>query len=123
LLTGATALLVYATGGVRFAYLHLMYVPVALGALVFGTWGGIATGVLGGLLVGPFMPIDTSTGEMQQTINWVYRLVAFSLVGSLVGAGAQLLRQHLHELEWLHEHHPDTGLLNAVGLLKELDDL
>ena len=26
----ATASLVYATGGVRFAYLHLMYVPVVL---------------------------------------------------------------------------------------------
>lgn len=33
LLASGTAWLVYATGGVRFAYLHLMYVPVVLSAL------------------------------------------------------------------------------------------
>jgi diguanylate cyclase len=123
LLAVGTAWLVYATGGVRFAYLHLMYVPIVLSALAFGVPGGVAAGVVGGLLIGPLMPIDTSTGEMQQPINWTYRLVFFTLNGALVGAGAQLLRRHLRELEWLHEHHPDTGLLNVSGLLKELDDL
>jgi diguanylate cyclase len=65
LLAVGTAWLVYATGGVRFAYLHLMYVPIVLSALAFGVPGGVAAGVVGGLLLGPLMPIDTSTGEMQ----------------------------------------------------------
>jgi len=123
LLALGTAWLVYATGGVRFAYLHLMYIPIMLGGLAFGVPGGVAAGVLGGLLIGPLMPIDTATGEIQQTINWTYRLAFFTLNGALAGAGAQLLRRHLRELEWLHTHHPETGLLNSSGLLKELEEL
>ena len=42
LLVLATAWLVYATGGVQFAFLHLMYVPVVLSALAFGVRGGVA---------------------------------------------------------------------------------
>ena len=38
-----------------------------------------------------------------------------------MGIGAQHLRRHLHEMQWLHEHHPDTGLLNLAGLIKQLD--
>jgi diguanylate cyclase (GGDEF)-like protein len=120
LLALATAWLVYATGGVQFAFLHLMYVPVVLSALAFGVRGGVLAGIVGGLLLGPLMPLDTSTGVMQQPLNWIYRLAAFALIGALVGAGAQLLRRQLRELEWLHEHHPDTGLLNLAGLIEEL---
>jgi diguanylate cyclase (GGDEF)-like protein len=123
LLALATAWLVYATGGVQFAFLHLMYVPVVLGALAFGVRGGVLAGIAGGLLLGPLMPLNTSTGAMQQPLNWMYRLTSFALIGALVGAGAQLLRRQLRELEWLHEHHPDTGLLNLAGLIKELDGM
>jgi len=116
----ATAWLVHATGGVRFAYLHLMYVPVVLAALAFGVPGGVLAGIAGGLLLGPWMPQNTSTGEMQPALNWGYRLTFFTLIGVLVGVGAQHLRRHLHEMQWLHEHHPDSGLLNLAGLLKQL---
>ena len=119
----ATAWLVYATGGVRFAYLHLMYVPVVLSALAFGVSGGVLAGIAGGVLLGPWMPQDTSTGEMQGGFNWSYRLTFFTLIGALVGVGAQHLRRHLHEMQWLHEHHADTGLLNLAGLIKQLDRL
>ena len=116
-----TAWLVYATGGVRFAYLHVMYVPVVLGALAFGVPGGVLAGIAGGLLLGPIMPINTSTGEMQELFNWSYRLTSFTLIGALVGAGAQRRRRQLRELEWLHEHHPDTGHLNQGGLIERRD--
>jgi predicted signal transduction protein with EAL and GGDEF domain len=119
----ATAVLVYETGGVRFAYLHLMYVPIVLGAIAFGLPGGVAAGIGGGVLLGPWMPIDTSTGEMQEPLNWIYRLVFFALIGLLVGTWSALLRRHLRELEWLHEHHDDTGLLNLAGLMRRLDEI
>lgn len=119
----ATTWLVHATGGVRFAYLHLMYVPVVMAGLAFGVAGGVLAGIAGGLLLGPWMPQDTSTGEMQRLFNWSYRLTFFTLIGALVGIGAQHLRRHLHEMQWLHEHHPDTGLLNLAGLIKQLDRL
>jgi len=121
LLAAATAWLVHATGGVRFAVLHLMYVPVVLSALAFGVPGGVVAGIAGGVLLGPWMPLDSATGEAQTALNWIYRLTFFTLIGMLVGVGAQHLRRHLREMQWLHEHHADTGLLNLAGLMKELD--
>ena len=121
LLAGATASLVHATGGVQFAWLHLMYVPVVMSALAFGVPGGLVAGIGGGLLLGPWMPLDTATGAAQSTPNWIYRLTFFALIGMLVGVGAQHLRRHLREMQWLHEHHADTGLLNLAGLIKHLD--
>jgi hypothetical protein len=41
--------LVYATGGVRFSYAHLMYVPVVLGGIAFGVPGGLVCAIVGGL--------------------------------------------------------------------------
>lgn len=123
LLAIGTTWLVYATGGIRYSYSHLMYVSIALSALTFGMPGGLVAGVVCGLLLGPMMPINTTTGEMQDTLNWTYRVIFFCAIGALVGASAQLLRKHLRELEWLHEHHPESGLLNLPGLLKRLDEL
>ena len=119
----AVTWLVYATGGVRFSYAHLMYVPVVLGGIAFGVPSGALTAIVAGLALGPFMPINTTTGEMQDPLNWVYRMVFFAAVGVLVGAWAQRYRHQLRQVEWLHEHQEETGLLNSAGLLKELDAL
>src|SRR5262249_18871711 len=121
LLASGVTWLVYATGGVRFAYLHLMYVPVVVSGLAFGVPGGFLAGVAGRLLLGPLMPQNTDLGLMQETYNWIYRLGFFTFIGVLVGTWQQILRRHLRELAWLHEHHEDTGLLNLAGLLKQLD--
>lgn len=118
-----TTWLVYATGGVRLSFAHLMYVPVVLGGIAFGVPGGLLTALVGGLALGPLMPINTATGEMQDPLNWIYRIVFFAFIGVLVGGWAQLYRRQLREVEWLHEHDADNGLLNTVGLLKQLDPL
>jgi len=114
------AWVVYATGGVKFATLHLMYLPIIFAALVYGTGGGIAAGVVGGLLLGPFMPLDTVTGETQNLSNWLYRSAFFCMVGGVVGVGVGALRKQLTILDWLNEHDARTGLLDRTGLLKAL---
>ena len=40
--------------------------------------GGVLAGIAGGVLLGPWMPQDTSTGEMQGAVNWLYRLTFFT---------------------------------------------
>ena len=111
---------VYATGGVKFATLHIMYLPIIFAALACGTAGGIAAGAVAGLLLGPFMPLDTVTGEAQNLGNWLYRAAFFCLVGGIVGVGVDALRKQLKILDWLNEHDARTGLLDRTGLLKTL---
>lgn len=123
LLIVGIAWLVYATGGVRFAYLHLMYVPVVVSGLAFGVQGGVLAGVAAGLLLGPYMPQNTELGLWQETYNWMLRLAFFTFIGALVGTWEQLLLRHLRQLEWLQVHHEDTGLLNQAGLIRSLDAL
>ncbi|MGN6581040.1 MAG: putative bifunctional diguanylate cyclase/phosphodiesterase [Bordetella sp.] len=119
----ATAWLVYATGGIRYSWSHLIYVPVVLGGFAFGVWGGVLAGIIGGLALGPLMPINTLTGEMQTFLNWVYRLIFLCINGALVGALSQLFRRYLYKLQWLHDHHDDTDLLNLSGLTLALNEM
>ena len=113
-----SAWLVHVTGGAQFATLHLVYLPIILAALVFGTGGGIVTGVVAGLLLGPYMLLDTASGEMQQLANWLLRMVFFCMVGGVVGVGAGTLRRQLKMLDWLNEHDAGTGLLNSTGFAR-----
>lgn len=114
------AWLVYATGGVRFAVLHTMYLPVILAALVFGIRGGVLAGLAGGLLLGPYMPQNTDLGLSQELLNWLYRAAYFCAVGGLVGLGVGALRKQLTTLAWMNDHDARSGLLGRVGLLKML---
>ena len=85
----AIAWFVFATGGAKFATLHLMYMPTHSAALVSGAGGGIAAGVVAGLLLGPYMPLDTVTGEAQNPEQLALprpRSSAWS--GGVVGVGA-----------------------------------
>ncbi|MBR0895649.1 GGDEF domain-containing protein [Bradyrhizobium tropiciagri] len=110
--------LVYFSGGAQFATLHIMYLPIILSALVFGAAGGLVAGVVSGLLLGPFMPLDVLDGEAQQLVNWLLRAAFFCLIGGIVGIGASALRRQLNRLDWLTEHDPSTGLLNQAGFAR-----
>jgi hypothetical protein len=76
---------VYLTGGTKKVFMHLMYIPIVLSSLFWGTYVGLATGVICGMAAGPWMPLDVSSGIMQDPINWISRLIMFSLIGLLTG--------------------------------------
>jgi len=111
-----TYLLVRLTGGIQYVYSHTMYIAIILGALLYGVKGGIIFAVIGGLVLGPFMPIDTLTGEQQLFINWVYRLFIFVLIGTITGLFSESTKKHLERIIILLSIHPDTKipLLNSV---------
>lgn len=71
-----SAWLVHLTGGAKFAILHLMYLPIILAALVFGTGGGIVAGVAAGLLLGPYMPVTSRSAictRARSSTPWMRR--------------------------------------------------
>ncbi|GGC06392.1 hypothetical protein GCM10007205_14470 [Oxalicibacterium flavum] len=115
--------LVHASGGVRFAYLHAMYLPILLAGFVFGLRGGLVIGLLGGIVIGPMMPIDTATGEMQDTLNWLYRTGFFMLVGMFSGTVSDSVRAYLRHLKWMTRHDIATLLPNRLALLDALAGL
>jgi len=84
LIIGIT-IFVYLTGGTKKVFVHLMYIPVILTSLFWGTYAGLATGAACGILSGPFMPLDVQNGIMQDPINWISRLIMFSFIGLLTG--------------------------------------
>lgn len=89
----AVTWLVHATGGIKYVYAHLMYLPLMLAAHSYGFAGGLAAAVLAGLALGPFMPINTETGETQNLVNWLTRMALFSMVAGLAGLLFQNLRK------------------------------
>ena len=101
--------LVYATGGTKFVYSHTMYIPILLAAFFFRIPGGLIAGIVGGVILGPLMPLNVATGEMQLFLNWLYRLGMFSLIGSLAGIIVATLDTQIGKLGWLSLHHPDLG--------------
>lgn len=99
LLVGAV---VYARGGTAGALVHLMYVPIILASGAFGIRGGIVSAVVGGLVLGPFMPQEVAQGVAQRTANWLFRGLFFLLVG---GCSGLLFSWVNHQLERLRKTH------------------
>ncbi|MBN2540395.1 MAG: hypothetical protein JXB08_02600 [Bacilli bacterium] len=56
-------LFVYYTGGIKYVYSHTMYIPILLAGFILGGPYGLITAFVGGILLGPLMPLEVSTGE------------------------------------------------------------
>lgn len=106
----AAYVFVYFTGGTRNGYLHVMYIPVILGGILYGWKGGIFLGIFGGVILGPLMPLNTETMEMQAFYSWTMRLVFFSLSGGLVGFMYETIRAKVRQVTSLYTHDLTTGI-------------
>ena len=120
LLLALAWLLVDLSGGVKFSAVHAMYLPVIASALIFEVRGALLIGVAAGLIVGPFMPLDTDTGEAQDPTNWIQRMFFFCLIGAVVGLGTGVFRRQMRYLAWLNDHDSRTGFLTHGGLTKNV---
>lgn len=118
------AALVYSTGGTARVYLQLMYLPVVLAGLLFGPAGGVIAGVLGGLLVGPWMPLQVETNQSQPTLAWVMRMLIFTMNGAVAGALSGVLHERLNAVEVFSERLSrayQSSLLTLAALVDERD--
>lgn len=109
-------LIVYETGGVKYVFSHTMYLPIIFAGIFWGFKGGALIGIIGGLMLGPIMPIDTITGEKQQLINWIYRTIYFFIVGATVGTFSDFLKEYIKKIHYISTHNSETGLYNMVSL-------
>lgn len=116
----AGAAIVYLTGGTAYAWPYVMFVPTLLAAAWFHLPGGLAAGLLGGMLLGPAMPLEVATDQAQTTYNWLTRLAAFAGLGAFAG---WLFGRLEHTAERHHratrtDH--ETGLPNQAALHEDL---
>jgi diguanylate cyclase (GGDEF)-like protein len=116
-------LFVIMTSGTKNVLSHTMYLPIALAAIAFGAKGGVLTALVGGLLLGPFMLIDTPTSEQQDTISWLYQISFFVLIGFLMGTTRDLAGIYLNKIKWNAGHDRMTGLPNTFALEKIIKGL
>ncbi len=116
-------LIVYATGGIKFVYSHSMYIPIVIAGIYYGAIFGIATGFIAAILLGPLMPIDTLTNEMQVPENWIYRMIIFILVGGIIGYAADKLRKDSEHIETLMSSNQETKVPNTNALKKMSESL
>ena len=101
---------VYATGGTRFGFLHVIYLPIILAGMVGGFKGGVASGIIAGLILGPLMPLNTQTMESQPLFNWGLRMVFFILAGGFVGYVFHMFRLKDSKLKAMYTHDHSTGI-------------
>lgn len=118
----AVDLAINLTGGVKYMTIHAMYVPILIAAFLFGVRGGMIAGIVAGLLAGPYMPVDTVTGEMQATLNWALRMGIFTFLGGTAGFARTLLINQLEQVRWIADHNLQTGLHSRHHLEKTLQE-
>ena len=104
--------LVYRTGGIKYSYSHMMYLVIIISSFFFGPIGGILFGVTGGFILGPYMPMNTATMEMQLPYNYLYRIFFFTMVGFLSGFISHYLIKLLKRVEKNSFYSQTTGLPN-----------
>jgi len=111
----------YLTGGTKTVYLHLMYIPIILSSLFWGAYLGLAVGIVCGILAGPFIPLDVTQGIMQEPINWIPRLLIFSLIGFLTGFLFDKINRLNTEKQERNLKSPFYDLPNAQILLYDIE--
>jgi signal transduction histidine kinase len=97
------AVVVYATGGTAYVWVHLMYVPIVLAAGTFGLRGGLIGAVIGGFMLGPVMPQDVAKHLPQDATNWLFRAFFFLLVGGFSGVLFSWMNRQLERLRKTHQ--------------------
>ena len=83
-LTLLTFTAVRISGGAPSALMEIGYAPVALAAYVFGSRGGLVTGILVGAILGP-LPALLGFDRVEAPVDWLIRVTAFAGVGTLIG--------------------------------------
>lgn len=109
------ALVVYVTGGTRFSYLHLMYLPILFAGVTLRLWGGVGIALFAGALLGPLMPEHVASQLYQSHTVWILRTFFFTLVGVTAGLSGYFFRAYLKDLEERLKLNPLTGLPNLFG--------
>jgi response regulator RpfG family c-di-GMP phosphodiesterase len=117
-LSAVITFIVYIAGGTNKVYTNLMYMPIAIVSSTNGKKHGIAHAVINGLLVGPFMPLYVEQGLMQAPINWILRMLTYSVIAYVIGLFADHYRQELVNVQKRDDEIFEAQMATIYSLVK-----
>jgi len=123
IMMAAGVILVYSMDGLQYSFSHFMYVPIIFSGLLFGIKGGTLCGIIAGIVLGPVMPIDVGLKIEQTSLNWIWRMIFFTLVGGFSGTASHIAGAYISHLRWLSTHDTDSRLPNRQALVTEIENL
>ena len=115
-------IIVYQTGGTTFVYPYFMFFPVIVGAFVFGYQLGMFFGIVGALILGPYMPLYVLYRVPQTTQNWLIRMGFLCLIGGLVGLLRGVMVDYYARREQILTIEPFLGLPNRNRFFAMTDE-
>lgn len=118
LLSSFIATIVYLTGGTSKVYANLMYIPIAIVSSTQGKKQGIIHAVLSALLVGPFMPLDIDSNINQQSINWIMRIVIYSIIAWVIGFFADYHKEEFEKSVKKDQELSEAKMATIYSLVK-----
>jgi PAS domain S-box-containing protein len=119
-LLGLSWLVSYVLGGAGRVPPHWFYVPILLAAARFGLPGAAVTAVVAGLVAGPLLPLDVSTGTQQHLLDWSARLGFFLGIGLVMGAVIVRLKGSLEREIALAREDRDLALRESEWRIRSI---
>lgn len=90
--------IIYLTGGTKYAYPHLIYIPFFLSSLYFQVMGGISGAIISGVFLA-IIPMDTVTLEMQSLYNQFVRFIIFLGFGYILGVISKIIHKEYEKVK------------------------
>ncbi|MDD3842217.1 MAG: EAL domain-containing protein [Candidatus Izemoplasmatales bacterium] len=114
--------LVFLTGGITYSFSHTMYLVIIFAGMSLGTNWGAIIGAIGGIVLGPLMPLSTPFDAnfvgyvWQEPVFWIYRALIFTAAGSAMGLFSTILRKKIIMITDMLSHNYETGIPNIYSL-------
>ena len=120
ILVGAATGVVHETGGTYLPWVHLLYIPILIGAFAYKFVGGVTVAALAGLAVGPWMPLSVENAQAQESAAWIARVLFFMAVGGFAGIVFGALERQRRALAENAMKSQQTGLPNRRQLVVDI---
>ncbi|HBI73105.1 MAG TPA: hypothetical protein DEG06_02000 [Lachnospiraceae bacterium] len=112
------AILVYATGGTHNSIVNFMNIPILIASSTNRKSKGVIHAGISGLIVGPFMPLFTTTGTPQKPLYWVIRMVYFLILSFVVGTFADYYKKEFEKNSRIEKEISESHLATIYALAK-----